>query len=166
MASTAQIIAERALQEPCGENCVDWAIGLLESGHDTITICRLAAQRPPYDHFELVPLRDQILTELGLINTSMDESILMYATELLAKADAGTMPLDTAIAEVKDLCIGNDYQDEIYDFYLLYFANADLREQDSQYYYPDANRSNIEQITRDRVSEFVRAQRNRGITNE
>jgi hypothetical protein len=164
MVSTAQILAERALQVSCGRQCVEWAIGLLESGHEGIPICRLSAHLPPHNHFELASLRDLILCELGLIETSIEDSITMYAAELLEAADNGQSDVDTAIAEVKDLCIANDYQSNIYDFYALYFARADLREQNFQYYYPDADRSNIDEVTRKRVREFVAEQRHRGIT--
>lgn len=162
MVSTAQILAERALQVSCGRQCVDWAIGLLETGHDSLLVCRLSAHLPPHNHFELASLRDQILCELGLMDISIDDAITMYAAELLKAADNGQSDFDTAIAEVKDLCIANDYQSNIYDFYALYFARADLREQNFQYYYPDADRSNIDEVTRKRVHEFVAEQRNLG----
>lgn len=166
MVTTARILAERALQKPCDEQCVDWAIGLLEAGHESIPTCRLAAQRRPHNHFELASLRDQILEELGVTDTSDEDAIVMYAVELLSHANDGTMDIDVVIEEVKDLYISHDLEpDAIYDFYLLYFARFDLKEQDFQYYWPDANRSNIDQITRDRVREFVAEHRNGGITN-
>jgi len=165
MVTTAQILADRALQTSCGEQCVDWAIGLLETGRETSATCRLAAKLKPHNHFELASLRDQILVELGVYDTSDDDAIIMYSAELLGRANDGTVELDTAIAEVKDMYVANDLDpSEIYDFYLLYFARADLKEQEFQYYWPDANRSNIEQITRDCVHKFVAEHRNRGIT--
>jgi hypothetical protein len=165
MVTTAQILAERALQQPCDEQCIDWAIRLLESGHETTATCRLAAKLKPHNHFDLASLRDQILTELGVFDTSNDDAITMFATELLRHANDGTMDVDTVLTEVKDLYISNDLApDEIYDFYSLCYARADLKEQEFQYYWPDADRSNIETITRDRIREFVTEHRNRGIT--
>ncbi len=167
MITTAQILAERSLQKPCDEQCVDWAIHLLESGHETTATCRLAAKLRPHNHFDLTSLRDQILTELGVIGTSNDDAITSYAAELLAHANDGTMDMDAAIDEIKDMYVSNDLApDEIYDFYLLYFARTDLRDQEFQYYWPDADRSNIENITRDRISEFLSEHRNRGITKK
>ncbi len=156
MVTTAQILADRALQASCDEQCVDWAIGLLETGHETAATCRLVAKLRPHNHFELASLRDQILVELGVDATSDNDAIIMYSAELLGRANDGTMDLDTAIAEVKDMYVSNDLDpSEIYDFYLLYFARADFKEQEFQYYWPDADRSNIEQITRDRIRQFI-----------
>ncbi|NRS90814.1 hypothetical protein HNQ02_003761 [Flavobacterium sp. 7E] len=37
-------------------------------------------------------------------------------------------------------------ENEYMNFYLLYFAKDDLRDQEYQYYWNDANRENIDQI--------------------
>ena len=65
-----------------------------------------------------------------------------------------------ALAIVQDLCIANDYQSDIHDFYLLYFAHCDLQETGIQYYWPDATRKNIVAIIRERADAFVRSERN------
>jgi hypothetical protein len=155
MVSTAQILAGRSLQQTCDQRCVDWAIALLESGHDSITICRLASMRPPHNHFELASLRDKVLDELGFNSIALDDAITMYAIELISDALVGRSGLDAVLEELKDMCIANDYQSNIHDFYLLYFARLDLREQDYQYYWPDADRSNIDTSTLDRMRIFV-----------
>ncbi len=129
MVTTAQILAERALQKPCDEQCVDWAIGLLESGRETSATCRLAAKLTPHNHFELASLRDQLLSELGVFGTSDNDAIILYSAELLGRANDGRIDLDTAIAEVKNMYVSNDYDPhEIHAFYLLYFARVDLKE--------------------------------------
>lgn len=165
MVSTAQMLTERGLQRTCGQPCVDWAIGLLEAGHDSILICQLAAHRAPHNHFELASLRDRILRELGLLDTSLGDAITMYATELLEAADSGQMDVDAALATIKDLCVANDHQPNIYDFYSLYYARAELREQGYQYYYADPDSLNIDVVTRQRVRKFLADQRNRRTTN-
>ncbi len=142
------------MQMPCDEQCVDWAIRLLESGHESQSTCRLAAKLRPHNHFELASLRDQILTELGLADTTGDAAICGYVAETLADSNENTF--DAVLTEIKDIYLSNDHEPiEIYDFYLLYFARADLKEQEFQYYWPDANRDNIGRITNDRIREFV-----------
>ncbi|NND96289.1 MAG: hypothetical protein HKN47_03040 [Pirellulaceae bacterium] len=157
MTTTAEILAQRALQTPCGEQCVDWALALLESGRDGAALCRLASCRPPYNHFELASLRDQALIAMRLDDVSNDDADAMYASELLAAGLAGESVILDAVAHVKDLCLANNYQRELYDFYLLYFANSDLQEQDIQHYWPEADRSNIDAIIRERVLRFLDA---------
>lgn len=159
MVTTAQILAERTLQVSCDEQCVDWAIGLLASGHETSAACRLAAKLTPHNHFELASLRDQILSELGVFETSGNEAIILYSAELFRRALDETLDLELAIARVKELYVSNDLEpSEIHDFYLLYFASIDLKESDFQYYWPSADRSNIEHITRERIQEFLASQ--------
>mgnify|MGYP000135367706 CR=1 FL=1 len=154
MVTTAQILAERAMQLPCGEKCVDWAIRLLESGHESQSAYRLAAKLRPHNHFELASLRDQVLTELNLADTADVVAICSYVAEILANSNENT--LDAVLTEIKDIYLSNDHEPiEIYDFYLLYFARADLKEQEFQYYWSDATRDNIERITNDRIREFI-----------
>jgi hypothetical protein len=163
MVTTAQILAEKALRKTCDEQCVEWAIGLLESGHQSIATCRMAAKLRPHNHFELASLRDQILDELKVDCTSNDDAIVMYTFELLSHANDGTIEVDTAIDIVKELYESNGLEpDEIQDFYWLYFARDELKDQGFQYYLPDADRSNIDQITHDRIREFVAEHRNQG----
>ena len=66
MVTASQILAERALQLLCDEQCFDWAICLLESGHETTSACRLASKLRHHNHFELADLQDRILVEIGI----------------------------------------------------------------------------------------------------
>ena len=53
MVSTTQILAKRALRRLCGEDCVEWAVGMLERGYDSRTLRIPAGTTPPFNHFEL-----------------------------------------------------------------------------------------------------------------
>ncbi len=64
--------------------------------------------------------------------------------------------LPTEIEAVAQLCIQHDYAPDLYDFYLLHDAYDSLRTSELQWYWPDAGRSNILQIMRQRAEEFVR----------
>ena len=110
MVTTLQILAERAMQQTFDEQCLVWAIRLLESGNETLAACRLATKLRPHNHFELASLRDQILNELGHAQTSNENAITAYAVEILADAVNGRADLDEVLGKTNDLCIGNDYQ--------------------------------------------------------
>lgn len=80
----------------------------------------------------------------------------MYSVELLSQAISGSTDLSTAVSNVKDLFLGNNLSpEEIQDFYLLHFASIDLQQYESQYYWPGADRSNIELIMRNRTIRFL-----------
>jgi hypothetical protein len=111
---------------------------------------------PPHNHFELASLRDQILAELNVFEMSDSDAMVAYTIELLGRAESGALELDSAIAKVKELYVGNSYEPkEIYDFYLLYFARRDVKVEGNQHYWPGADGSSIERITNDRVRKFL-----------
>ncbi len=153
--STNRILAERALQETCGQQCVDWAVGMLEQGADSHFVLRLAGMVPPHNHFEIAELTDKALDELGIDDMPQDQAVTKYSVELLRSALRGDTDILTVIAQVKELCIATDYQRDIMDFYLLYFACSDLREYGYQYYWDGATSENIHSIMQERAAAFV-----------
>ncbi len=153
--TTAHILAGKALQESCGQNCVDWAISMLEEGRDGHNLTMLAGMLPPYNHFEMAALRDRTLCELGIADLDAELAVRTFAVERLRLALEGDFNLMEAVREIKDLCIANNYQKDVYDFYLLFFAYVDLEFREMQYYWPGATRENIESIFRKRAEQFV-----------
>ena len=153
--TTNRILAEKLLQDSCGQNCVDWAIGMLGQGRDTHHVLRLAGMIPPHNHFEIAELRDKALRELEIPDISVTEAITKFTVELLQAALCGETDMVAALAEVKELCIANDYQGDIMEFYHLYFALTDLQYSDVQWYWPGATAENISAIIRERATAFV-----------
>jgi hypothetical protein len=154
--TTAEILAKRALEMSCGQDCLDWAATLLIEGHDTHYLRMLAGKLPPHNHFEIAALRDRALDELGVSSVSREDAVCLYAAERLRSAIAGETDLQTEMAALAQLCIDANYARSLFDFYLLSNASEDLETSDMQWYWPDATRSNILQIMRNRAEEFVR----------
>jgi hypothetical protein len=153
--TTARILANKALQEPCGRDCVDWAVRMLEEGQDSPHLRILAGELPPYNHFEVAQLRDAALRELDLLEPAGDVAVRMYAVERLRAALTGDEDLIEVLTVVKDFCVSQNYQKDLYDFYLLFFAHSDLQEEPHQWYWAGATRANILSLIRKRASEFV-----------
>ena len=141
--STARILADKALQTPCGEECVQWAGSMLEQGHDGRNLVFLAGMTPPFNHFELADLRDRALVEIGVSAISESAAVRKYAAEALQRALAGETDLVKTLRALKNLCIAHDYHPDLYDLYLLYFAYMDLLDSEEQFYWPTATRDNI-----------------------
>ena len=152
--TTTRILADRVLQKSCGQECVDWAINMLDEGHDGECLSRLWGMMPPFNHFEVAFLRDHALAELGILDITPTVVLSRYAKELLRAGLTGEIRLTDALAIVKDLCIA-DYQRELSDFYLLSFAYSDLQEDEFTYHWPGATRDNIFEIIRQRAEAFV-----------
>ena len=78
-------------------------------------------------------------------------SLLPQGPEIVEQGWIATLTI------IKDLCIARDYQRDIYDFYLLYFAYTDLQESEVQWYWEGATRENIASIVRDRAEVFLQS---------
>jgi len=155
--STTEILARRALQRPCGQDCVDWAIGMLERGYSSRNLLMLAGMSEPLNHFELAEMRDRALAETNPPEVALEDPLGAFAAELLGAALRGERPLLDAVGQIKDLSIELGYPRELNDFYLLYFAWEDLRQSDQQWYWDGATRENIEALIREHAEKFVAA---------
>ncbi len=155
--TTTEILARRALQRASGQECVDWAIGMLEQGHSSRNLLMLAGLTPPLNHFEVSELRDRALAETNPSELSVGDPLRAFVAELLAGALRGERPVLEVVARIKDLSIELGYPRELGDFYLLYLAWEDLQHSDRQWYWDGATRENIEQLIREHAEKFVAA---------
>jgi len=154
--TTARILTDKVLEETCGQECVDWAISMLEQDCDGHYLAILAGMSPPFNHFEIADLRDHSLREMGLSDFNESTAITTYVAEQLRILLNGA-DLAAKLDVIKDICIALDYQKDIYDFYLLYFAYTDLQESDFQWYWEGATRENIVSIVHERAEAFLHA---------
>lgn len=153
--TTARILANKALDVPCGQDCVDWAVGMLVSGYDGPSLTMLAGMLPPHNHFEVADLRDRALGEVGAPDLREDEAVLVYTAEtlrLMLRDEAG---VEETLRVLKDLCIARDHSKDLFDFYLLFFAYTDLQKSTVQWYWDGATRQTIDSIIRRRAVEFI-----------
>jgi hypothetical protein len=155
--TTAHLLLDRSLGDTAGQECVDWAIGMLEEGRDGYYLTRLAGMLPPHNHFEISNLRDKALIELGIADMSADDAVVAYAVELLRNAIHSDSSLIRSIATLAGLYVANEYQCELNDFYLLHYAYEDLQHDDIQWYWNGATRKNILNIMRERARQFLSA---------
>jgi hypothetical protein len=149
--STRQILAEKALDMECGQTCVDWAAGLLESGSDSVHLAMLAGMTPPLNHFEVAGRRDRALAELGIVEVSKSDAVRAWAAEYLRQAWDGGADRRTALRKVSALCVSNDYLDELFEFHLLDCAWDDLDEAGVASHWPSATAETIEDIVEERI---------------
>ena len=150
--STKQIVAEKALDMTCGQTCVDWAVGLIEAGSDSMHTAMLAGMSPPFNHFEVASRRDQALADLGITPVSKSDAVRAWAAEYLRHAWEGGASRRSALRTISALCVRNDYQEDLYDFYLLDCAWDDLDEGGHAFHWPGATAETIEDIVQERIS--------------
>ena len=131
------------------ERVVVWAIDMLEAGFDSEHLRMLAGAEKPYSYFALNPLYEKVINELGIKVPDSTKITENYINYMVDKVIVGNENPIKAVTILKDLCVSNNYQKELMDFYLLYFAKIDLQNDTVQWYWPDADRSNIDTIILD-----------------
>lgn len=153
--TTAYIQTLKFLQKSCGQECVDWAIGLLEEGHDSHYLRLLIGMAPPFDYYEVGSYRDGLLRELGLSEFDPADCISEYSKEQMQKVLNGELDLMETLEEISSLCISNNYMRDIYDFFSLWCAYQDLQVSDVQWYWNGATLENIPSIALTEMKRFV-----------
>jgi hypothetical protein len=149
VASTSKILAFKILNRDINKQWVDWAIEMLMAGYDTENLAILAGELEPYNQFELQRLTDKILIELNLKIDNEDIIIKNYICYLIDRALDNEMSILSVLDELKDFCIDFNYDKNLFDFYLLFFAKDDLKDLELTFHWPGADRVNIDTIIRE-----------------
>jgi len=145
----------------CGTNqgnstdCVNWAVEELTTGSDSQHLRLLAALNPPLNDFEVKDYAIKALDELGIQVPSGDEAVSAYARSLVNEIIIDRNKLRENLKKLFTLCHSNDYQEDLYDFYLLHCAVDDLDYGDVQHYWEGANKDNIEDLIVYKCIEFA-----------
>ena len=153
--STTEILARRSLNRSIDQRWVEWAVAMLETGHDSPHLRMLAGALPPFNQFEMTRLADKALAELGLDFSNTEALVKDYAAELLEDMLQGARSSEEVLDILFDMCTELDSPDFLSDFSLLYQARAELRSATVQWYWPSADRSNIEQAIREYATRWL-----------
>lgn len=145
----------KTLERRCGQECVDWAIGLLEQGITTRNLAILAGMTPPLNPFEMAALRDRVLEDLRIPHLSRGEAIVAYASELAAAGMTDARSPFVLLRELSELCIAEGYLSELHNCYLLSNAWEDLLIHGMQWYWTGATLNNIEALARDELGRLA-----------
>ena len=152
---TYKVVTYSDLTTVNGDDCVDWAIEMLQFGHETPSLLILAGLTKPTNQFEVRDYLKRTLSELKLDEKTGDDATLSYSSYYLAKIAKGD-DVKRNLGMVYEFCKARDYEKNIFDFYLLHWAWDDLDYgEEYNHYWPDANRNSIKQIVIDRAKEWV-----------
>jgi hypothetical protein len=155
IASTPEILAWRALNRSVDESWVDWAVSMLQAGHDTLHLAILAGMTEPFNQFEMIAIVDKALAELGYDWSDTEIVLRHYVADVLQRMLAGQITSRDALRGLMELCVELGYPADLYKFYLLYFAQDDLRMSEVQWYWPDATREDIEEVIRQYATQWL-----------
>lgn len=118
---------------------------MMQAGFETETLPMLSLLDKPFNQFELKELTDRILDELGLNYKDKEVVVRNYTTYLVDLGIKGEKGLRVILNTLRDIYYATDYDAEYSDFYLLAYAKEDLEFDEFQYYWNDADRTNIDE---------------------
>lgn len=153
---TYKIVAFSEIQQVDTNESIDWAIEMMELGYESPTLYMLASFNKPTNYFEVIDYVTDTVKELGLELKSGDDAVLSYASYYVYQIAKGQKVREN-LTELYKFCQMRDYEDLVYDFYLLYWAWDDLDYEDNEYnhYWDEARRANIEQIVVDEAKKWI-----------
>ena len=153
--STYKIVAFSEIPNFNADECVDWAIEMISLGHESPSLYILAGLNKPTNYFETVEYLTAALAELHLKVKASNEGILSYSSYFIEKIANGDNVKEN-LKEVYKYSQSRDFEKLIYDFYLLYWAWDDLDYgNETQEYWPDANKENINSIVMTTANKWV-----------
>ena len=152
--TTADIILDRVMRGSDSRRCVDWAIGLLESGRDDDYICRLAGQTSPYDDSKIHELRDRVLKELGFEEISNEELVGFAIARRLQSATGEELKIHNTLTTACNLYRTYNY-DDLETLYWLALGIDSLDHYGDQNYVDDMNSENADTIRDQIINEFI-----------
>lgn len=136
-------------------DCVNWAIEALGAGKDTPHLRMLAGLAEPLNPFEVRTYTELAFTELALPLPQGEEAVTQYAKSLVDEILNNPAYVRANLGELAKLCQQNEYQPNLYAFYLLRWALHDLDAADVQHYWEGATQENIEAIVLQRCKDFL-----------
>jgi hypothetical protein len=144
---TNQVIAYSEVPEFDTNCCVDWAIEMIELGYNSENILMLAGLGKPTNYFETIAYLNKALAELGLQPKTGEDGTISYCSYIISNIANG-IDVKTNLNRIDKLYFEFTYPDAIYDFYLLWWAWADLDYDKNAYptYWADATIHNIEHL--------------------
>ncbi|WP_447635957.1 hypothetical protein [Flavobacterium microcysteis] len=147
--STSEILAFRVLNRNIDSVWINWAIGMLEEGYMSENLLYLAGENDKTNQFILQDIANKALVELGIDWSDKEKVINGYIGYLIEEALSGNRSYESVLENLKDLYEELENVSYLQDFYLLYFAQDDLKYEPHQYYWDNATKENITQVVED-----------------
>jgi len=152
---TYKIIAYKEIANFNTDDCIDWAIELLKNNIETPNLLILAGLSKPTNYFETVSFLEASLHELG-IEAAKGEKALIYYCYYYIKRISESVDVRNNLDLICQFCINQNYERNIFDFYLLHWAWDDF-DYGNTYtdYWNTATKDNIEPIVIQTAKDWI-----------
>ena len=148
------IQSHNALEHFDYSKAVDWAIDLIRQGKETDNVLMLASFSEPIDSWEIRPFVTAVLEDLGLEEFNYENAVVarthFHLIEIL-----NNNALRQNLRALYQLCLDNDYESGLMNFYLLYHAWEELEDIGVNYYFEGADLNNIEEVLKSEARKWI-----------
>jgi hypothetical protein len=152
---TYKVVAYQSVPGYNMDECVDWAVEMIELGHNTEHLLMLAGLTKPVNYFETKTYLEAAIGELGLKLKAEDDGIISYSSYYITQIANG-VNIRENLKTVSNYVINADYHTSVYDFFSLHWAWDDLEWNDEQQsYWPGATSDNIEHMVIDQAKQWL-----------
>lgn len=152
---TYKMVVYPGLENINADECIQWAIEMLQLGYETPSLLIVAGLPKSPNPWELHSYLKAALSELKISVKTGEDATISYCAYHLKRIASG-QEVKRNLGMVYEFCMARNYEKNIFDFYLLYWAWQDFDYGSTyQHYWPDAKRNNIEQLVVDRAKRWM-----------
>ena len=144
--STYKVLANKLLQRDSNEEWIDWALEMMMAGFESENLIILAGLTPYSNRFEFDNTVNKTLKELSLDKANHEEIVCGYVYYLISEALDKNISTKKVLQELRDLCQAREYDNKLFPFYLLYYAQDELETLGVQFYWEGADSGNIDAV--------------------
>lgn len=133
---------------------VDWAIDLIRQGKETENVLMLASFSEPIDRFEIRPYVTNVLNDFGLEELDY-KSAVIAETHYHLNEILNDRQIRKNLQSLYQLCVDNDYESGLMNFYLIYHGWDELEEIGVNYYFEGADLDSIEEVLKKEARKWI-----------
>ena len=133
---------------------VDWAIDLIRQGKETDNVLMLASFSEPIDRFEIRPYVTNVLNDFRLEELDY-KSAVIAKTHYNLNEILNDRQIRKNLQSLYQLCVDNNYESGLMNFYLIYYGWDELEEIGVNYYFEGADLDNIEEILKKEARKWI-----------
>ncbi len=153
--ATAEIMFLKSQNLIVDKVWADWAVEMLIEGYDKEYLIILAGISNFDNQFELKNITDKAFKELELDFSDEKKVTTNYISYLVCRGLTGKIGYDVVLDKLHHCYYNSNHQYLIQPFYDLYYAKEDLRFSNTQYYWEDADRTNIDAVIENYFREWL-----------
>ena len=153
---TSRMLAYQHLRDFNMDEAVDWATEMLMLDYESSSLAILAGLTKPTNFFEAETYLLASLNELNITLPEKHESIVGYCRTYIEKL-AKSVDVKSNLEGLYSIGQSFDYEEPIFDFFLLYWAWEDLDYRDTYtHYVQDVTKDNIETVVIRKAVEWLK----------